>query len=454
MIRVRRIGLMVLLLGSGISAFFALMLQRTAHAGIVDFRIIFLASRCMVEHRDPYSESDFLHVFQAEGGIVPSDSVERHKFQDAAMSVVYLPTALLFIAPFAVLGWGTAQALWTIVTIGLFTLACCLIWDVAADSSPPVATCLLAFMLANSEVVFAFGNAAGVAVSLCAIAVWCFSTGRFSFAGVVCLAVSLAIKPHDATAVWLYLLIVGGTYRKRALQSLVVICGLGALAAAWTCQVSPHWIQEMRSNLELVSAQGGIADPGPAGSSNGTGGMIISLQSVASVFRDEPHFYNRAAWILCAPLFIAWFIRTLRAGTERSQMWLALAALAPLSMLPVYHRLYDTKLLLLAVPACAAFWAQGGARRWFALVTTFAAVFVTSDIPSTLLITVSRRLPTYPVGLWDQLLAVMLTRPAPLVLLAMAIFYVWVYVQQPPFPAPAVGNPGPERVSAVLPPAR
>jgi hypothetical protein len=438
MTKARRIGLMVLLLSSGFSAFFAIILQRTAHEGIVDFRIVYLASRCLIEHRDPYSETEFLHVFQEDGGTVPSDPVERHKFQDAAMAVVYLPTALLLLAPFAALGWGTAQVLWTILTIGLFTFACCLVWSVAADSSPPVATCLLAFMLANAEVVFAFGNAAGVAVSLCAIAVWCFITGRFALAGVICLAASLAIKPHDSAAVWLYLLIVGGTYRKRALQVLIIVCGLGVLAVVWTYQVAPHWVQEMRSNLELVSARGGVADPGPSGTSNGTGGMIISLQSVASVFGNHPRFYNPVSWIICAPLFIAWLMRTLRAGTSHVQMWLALAALVPLSMLPVYHRPYDAKLLLLAVPACAAIWAQGGARRWLALVTTSAAILVTSDLPSTFLTSLSRQLPTYPVGLSNQILAVVLTRPAPLVLLAMSIFYVWVYVRQPSPPSVAI----------------
>jgi hypothetical protein len=439
MTRERRIGLIVLLLSSCFSAVFALVLQRAPHAGIVDFRIIYVASRCMIEHSDPYRESEFLHVFQEEGGVVPSDPIERQKFQDAAMAVVYLPTALLLIAPIAVLGWGAAQLLWTVLTIVLFTLACCLIWSVAADSSPTIATCLTAFMLANAEVVFAFGNAAGVAVSLCAIAIWCFFTGRFAFAGVICLAASLAIKPHDSATVWLYLLIIGGTYRKRALQVLIIVCGLGALAIAWTHQLSPHWIDEMRSNLEVVSARGGIADPGPAGSSNGSGGMIISLQTVASVFRDDSRFYNPATWVLCAPLFIAWFMRTLRGGTSRGEMWLALAAMAPLSMLPVYHRPYDAKLLLLAVPACAAIWAQGGARRWFALGTTFAAILVTSDIPSTLLTAVSRKLPTYPVGLSSQILAVVLTRPAPLLLLAMSIFYIWVYVRQAFIPPTAIG---------------
>jgi hypothetical protein len=433
MMKARRIGLTTLLLASGFSTLFAVFIQRSPHAGIVDFRIVYLAARCMIEHRDPYSESEYLRVFQEQVGTVPADPAERRKFESAVMAVVYLPTALLVIAPFAVLGWGVAQALWTILTICLFTLACCLIWSIAADRSPPVSTLLVAFMLANAEVVFAFGNAAGVAVSLCAIAVWCSFTERLAIAGVACLAASLAIKPHDSAAVWLYFLIIGGMHRRRAVQTLIVVIGLGILAILWTYQVSPHWIQEIRSNLELVSARGGIADPGPTGISNGTGGVIITLQTVFSVFRDDPRFYNQATWAVCGPLFIVWLIRTLRAGSSREEMWLALAVLVPLSMLPVYHRPYDAKLLLLAVPACAALWAQPqrGVRRWFGLLTTSAAIVVTSDLPSTLLTTISRRMPTSPRGLSNQILTVMTARPAPLILLTMCGFYLWVYVRQP-----------------------
>ena len=426
--KAHRMGLTVLLLASGFSAIFAVVLQRTPHPGILDSHTIYLAARCMIERRDPYSVADFRQVFAEHGGTVPADPVDRQKFEGAVMAVVYLPTALLVIAPFAVLGWGVAQVLWTILTIGLFTLACCLVWSVAADSSLPVSALLVGFTLANTEVVFAYGNAAGVAVSLCAIAVWCFFTEGFTIAGATCLAVSLAIKPHDSAAVWLYLLIAGGAYRKRALQSLILVFGLGLVAALWTYQVSPHWIQELRSNLELVSARGGIADPGPAGISNGTGGMIVNLQAVFSVFRDDPRFYNLATWLVCAPLFIAWTVRTFRTENSRAQMWLALAALVPLSMLPIYHRPYDTKLLLLAVPACAALWAQGGTRRWLGMLTTSAAIAVTSDLPSTLLTMLSRRMPAHPVGFSNQILTVIIARPAPLILLAMSIFYAWAYV--------------------------
>ena len=426
----RRTGLTALLLASGFSTLFAVVLQRSPHSGIVDFRIVYLAARCMIEHRDPYSPNEYLRVFQEQGGTVPADPVERQRFEGAVMAVVYLPTALLLIAPFAVLGWGTAQALWTLLTISLFTIACCLIWKVAADFSPPLAAIMVGFMLANAEVVFAFGNAAGVAVSLCAIAVWCFITERFETAGIVCLALSLAIKPHDSAAVWLWLLIVGGKHRRWAGQSFLVVCGVGILAALWAYQVSPHWLEELHSNLEIVSARGGVADPGPTGMSNGTGGTIINLQAVFSVFRDDPGLYNMAAYAVCALLFIAWLIRTFRGGRSRTEMWLALAALVPLSMLPVYHRSYDAKLLLLAIPACAALWAQGGAQRWVATLTTSAAILVTSDLPSTILTVMSRRIPANPAGFSEQLLTVVVARPAPLVLLAMAMFYLSVYVRQ------------------------
>jgi hypothetical protein len=36
------------------------------------------------------------------------------------------------------------------------------------------------------------------------------------------------------------------------------------------------------------------------------------------------------------------------------------------------------------------------------------------------------------VGLPGELLTVVLTRPAPLVLLAMGIFYLWIYVRRDP----------------------
>lgn len=431
MTKARRIGLLALLLSSAFSLVFALILQRTAHPGIVDFKIVYLAAKCLVEHRDPYNQQDYLQTFVNDGGVVPSDEFAKRKFEQAVMAVVYLPTALMLLAPLGALSWAVAQALWTVMMVAVFTLACCLLWDIAADSSPTMAVCLLALVLANTEVLFAYGNAAGLAVALCVIAILCFVRGRFSVAGVLCLAASLAIKPHDSAAVWLFLLIAGGAYRKRALQTAAAFAVLCVPAVLWVGAVSPHWIQEIRSNVELVSARGGIADPGPSGISNGTGGMIISLQSVASLFRDVPAFYNAVAYGMVALLFLLLLVATIRRRMSRAEFWLGMAVLGPLSMLPVYHRPYDAKLLVLAVPACCMLWRRGGARRWAALILTSAALLLTSDIPASALGTWSAKFSANLNGFSHQLVAALLTRPVPLVLLAMSMFYLTVYVPHP-----------------------
>jgi len=42
----------------------------------------------------------------------------------------------------------------------------------------------------------------------------------------------------------------------------------------------------------------------------------------------------------------------------------------------------------------------------------------------------TQKLPLSQTGVLNQLLIVMLRRPIPLVLLAMGIFYLWIYMQQ------------------------
>ncbi len=95
-------------------------------------------------------------------------------------------------------------------------------------------------------------------------------------------------------------------------------------------------------------------------SGSGGGGMIIDLQTIFSIFRDDPRLYNPVTYLICGPLLIVWIFVTLRAKPTRSKDYFALAAIAALSMLPVYHRPYDAKLLLLTLPACAMVLAEGG----------------------------------------------------------------------------------------------
>jgi hypothetical protein len=248
-------------------------------------------------------------------------------------------------------------------------------------------------------------------------------------AGVLCLAISLALKPHDTGLVWLFLLLARGAYRKRALQTLVVTVALSVPAAFWVTQSSPHWMMELHNNLAATSATGDISDPGPTSMSAGSFPMIIDLQTVISVFRDDPRIYNPVTYLLCVALMGLWAFTTLRSSISPKRDWLALAAIAPLTILVTYHRSYDARLLLLTVPACAILWTEGGRTRWLALGMNTLAILLTADIPLAFFFHLTSNYHWDPASLSGKMLTVLLLRPAPLILLAIALFYLWVYMR-------------------------
>ncbi|MDR3774202.1 MAG: glycosyltransferase family 87 protein [Terracidiphilus sp.] len=429
----RRDGLMLLLLGSVVFVFLGLALERASHEPMVDFRVMYYPARCLVQHGDPYNQAQVLSLYRAMAADNPSDS---EKVRQIATRYIYLPSAFCFTVPLALLPWGPAHILWLLFTMGGLIFASFLVWNLAADYAPVATGALLCLFLANSELLIISTNAAGIVVSLCAVAVWCFLRERFVPAGILCLALALAIKPQDSGLVWLYFLLVGGLYRKHAVQTLLVTAALSLPALLWVWHAAPGWAQEWQSNIAILSARGGISDPGPTSLGGHGLANVISLQSVISVFRDDPRVYNSVSYLVCAPLLIVWMAVTLRSRGTRVRTWLALAGVAALTMLPFYHRQYDAKLLLLAIPACAMLWAKGGLAGRLSLLVTLAALLFTGDLTWALFLALVQRLPLLPAGFWAQLRVVLQVFPAPLSLLILGIFYLVVYARKAPGPAP------------------
>jgi hypothetical protein len=262
------------------------------------------------------------------------------------------------------------------------------------------------------------------------VAVWSFLKGRIVPVGILCLAISLALKPQDAGLVWLYFLMSRGVYRKRALQTLVLTIVLCLPTVLWVTHISPHWPQEMRSNFSAFTVQGGINDPGPA--STGAHGIVkvIDLQTVVSFFRNDPRVYNFVSYLVCGPLLLVWAITTLLRRPTLARTWLGLASIAALSMLPVYHRQYDAKLLLLTIPACAMLWAEGGPLGRLALVITTGGVALNADLPWAIFFDLVLGLHLSLTGISGLILTVVQIFSVPLMLLVVGIFYLWVYVRR------------------------
>ncbi len=104
-----------------------------------------------------------------------------------------------------------------------------------------------------------------------------------------------------------------------------------------------------------------------------------------------------------------------------------MAAIAALSMLPVYHRPYDAKLLLLTLPACAMVLAEGGPLGRIGLVLNSLAILITSDLPLGMLAILTKDLHLSDGSLPFKVMMVFFTRPIPIVLLALGSFYLWLY---------------------------
>ena len=423
-------GLYLLVLGGLTFLILGTILERINPAPMSDFKAVYYGARCVLDHSNPYEDGEILRRYESDGGEFPSDPILAQSARRAIVVCINLPTALFLVAPLALLSWGAAHVLWMVMMAGSLMLAAFLLWDLGADYAPVLAGGLIAFFLANSEVLVIIGNAAGIAISLCLIAVWCFVKNRFVIVGVVCLAISLAFKPHDGGLVWLYFLLAGGGHRKRALQSLAVAIAISLPAVLWVSQVAPHWMQELHSNLAATSARGDLNDPGPSSSGAHTLGMVISLQTGISLFRDDAKFYNPAAYLIGGAPILVWIVITLRSRFSLERAWLALAAIAALSMLPVYHRIYDSKLLLLTVPACALLWSEGRRVGRIALLVNAAAFVVTGDMPWAVIFRLINHLRPATPWLSGWVLTAIVAFPAPTVLLLMGIFYLWVYASR------------------------
>jgi len=422
-------------------------MERASPDGMIDFKGTFYAARCVIQHSDPYKDGEPLRAYLAEQNdhSLPSDVLRQALSQN-----IYLPTTFIFIAPFALLPWALGHLLWMILSAGSLLLAAFLMWNRGSKYSPLISGTLICFLLANCEAVLATGNPAGLVVGLCVVAVWCLIEERFVPAGIVCLAVALAIKPHDAGLVWLYFLLAGVPHRRRALQTLLITVVLVLSAFLWVSHVAPYWMQDWHSNLSAISAPGGINDPRPASVTGNIAGMVIDLQAAISVFWDLPRIYNPASYLICGALLLAWTIRTLRSRFSRRGAWLALAAVVPLTMLVTYHRPYDAKLLMLTIPACAILWAEGGPIRWIALAVNTAGLVLTGDIPLAVLGILANNLHVSTAGIYGKVLTVLLMRPASLILLVMGVFYLWEYLRRAQETGCGLAQTTPERSQSAL----
>lgn len=430
------IGFLILVTGAVLFVLGGTWLARLTLLHFLDFKALYYSTRCILSHNDPYNQAQLDRFFLATGAL-PNDPPA---VRAVVTHFVNFPTALLFTVPFALFPWSTAHVLWTILTGVCYFLACFLIWTVTAPRSPVLSALVIGFLLASSLTIFAGGNSVGFVVSLTTIAVWCFIRDRFGWAGVLCLAIALLFKPHDAALIWLFFFAAGGVYRRRALQTLATAAVFFLVAAGWVSRVSPDWPHEQQANLAIISAPGGMNDPAPGSAVDRTAGMVVDLQSIVAIFQDAPVFYNLVTYILCGIPLLLWIRGVFHTSSSECSAWFALAAVIPLNMLITYHKPYDLKLLLLAIPASFFLWNENNLRGQAAFLLTSGAVFFAAEVPLALFSTFTEPLQPNLHTFTGKLLTALFLRPVTLILIALAAFYLTLYLRGS-FPAAAAPSP-------------
>ena len=288
----------------------------------------------------------------------------------------YPPTALFYIIPFTFLNWHIAHLLWLLVILAAMILGVAAMADLCMPLSPVLAVAELVFMLDCNLDLISLAQPSTLVIGLCLIAVWSFITGRYRKTGIACFAFSLLFKPHLGALVLLYFLLAGASHRRKALQTIVVTVCLALPGLLWASILpeARNWSHDLSHSLQVNAQKGQLSY---LGASNPMAGAFADLQTLIALIRDDPKFFNPVTYAIWLVLFLLWLYPVFKLKAGPGKDYLCVAAASALALLPVYHRFYDARFLLLTFPALALILSS---RRPLRIYAVLMATFVTFAI--------------------------------------------------------------------------
>jgi hypothetical protein len=308
-----------------------------------DFVPVYTGARCLLHGCDPYDTSQLEQQFFQGGGRaeeLPSWQIDVP---------VYPPSTFLALSPLALLRFPIARWLWFLLNGSLLVTSAGLILSICPPWYRWLATILVSFIVATAGILLVLGQPGVFAIPLVIIGSCLFLRGRKLPLAAFLLMLSLAVKPQIGGFIVLYLLVQRIHWRYAA----VALAGAGALLLSASLILSHHprsagWSSTLRANLTATLSSGGSADPRPE---NPVAIGDVNLQTLSSIFFADARRFNAVAYAVFLGLLALGIVAVMRANPGPQIHFLALAALSILSLTPVYHRFYDTRLLLLSIPA-------------------------------------------------------------------------------------------------------
>jgi hypothetical protein len=380
-----------------------------------DFKQPYSSARCLLSHCDPYSEPDTRAVFLAAGGI------DNDKIVFDPYSALYPPFSLVMLTPIAALPYPVAHDVWEVLIAATFAIAIMLALQLslaAAEVSVQLAAVLAIFAF-SSTILLMLGQISGLVIALMGIGFFLMMRERWLVIAGACFFIALMLKPHDAGLPFLYMLFAGPRWRKTFYWVSAACIAFTVGSVFWFAHMpaTAHWLVELGVNLKGNSAASSVNNPAAPEAI-----FLADLQSIFAVVRDQSSFYNSAAAGVSVLLFCLWAVPALRLPNSLTKHVLSIAAISCIMLLPLYHRQYDSRILLLVFPAVACLMDRRQGRIWGMTGLTLTGIATVVSSHSFLNIVVTR----YPAAIRaaSPVRTLLLYRPIASIFLVLAVYFI------------------------------
>ena len=322
-----------------------------------DFISPYIQSRAWIQGRDPYSPENLVRLWPS--GVerfyfLARDLADGSLVRKRGIPTAYPPTALVLITPVAVLPWRIAHLVWLAIGVLAYAVTVASVRSIAHlpwGARRTYVFLALALALAPFHTGLAAGSIVIVAVAASVAAMWAAEHQHNVMAGVL-LALAVGLKPQIGLPFFFYCLL-----RRRWRVTAIVAGGiaiLSALAVLRLAMSGTPWMQNYLYDNRVLFSYGSLGDftekdPIRLG--------LINLQVVTYTILGNRVLANMLALAVAGTMGLAWLLLVSRRG-RRADDLLSLSTIAVLSLLPVYHRLYDASLLIL--PLSWSWTALGG----------------------------------------------------------------------------------------------
>jgi len=338
-----RSSALVLLVLCIASLIFLLDGGRNALHNSCDFVPVYTGAQCLLNGSNPYDTALLNQQYFQSGG--RSDELISWAYE----LPMYPPSTLLALFPLALFHFPAARMLWFLFNGCLFVTAAGLVLSICPRSHRWLATILISFILVMSRVQLGTGQPANFAISLLVIGFFLLFRGRYLPLGALLLTLSLAVKPQIGGLIVIYLIVRKIHWR----PAMAAAAGAFALLICASLMISANpnnagWTSDLHNNISTNLAVGAVNDPRP---DNLWANSSVNLQAITSIYFADEREFNAAAYAVFLALLAVWITAALRTKAGPEMHLLFVAALSALSLTPIYHRFYDTRILLITIPA-------------------------------------------------------------------------------------------------------